>query len=227
MTWWRPVPLIAGPLLAAGMLASPAAAADLESAWGVALPSGIGADLGVAGGDEHDDHAADHRDAAEHGVSGRHEDDPPHGHGHAHRNEIGLFVGGTDEPGHDTEFTWGLDYKRKIARRWAVGLLFDYAGGELRNSLLAPSVSYWPGIGGLQLVAAPGIELHDGRGGGGHGGMRSGDEADADATYFVFRVGLAYDIHLAERFGLAPGVNLDFVNGEEVWVYGLTLTYGF
>ena len=47
------------------------------------------------------------------------------------------------------------------------------------------------------------------------------------ATYFLFRVGLAYDIHLDERFGMAPGVNLDFVNGEEVWVYGLTLTYGF
>ena len=136
-------------------------------------------------------------------------------------------MGGTDERGHDTEFTWGLDYKRKIARRWAVGLLFDYAGGELRNSLLAPSVSFWPGIGGLQLLAAAGIEFHEGRNGGGHGGTRSGDEADAEATYFLFRVGLAYDIHLAERFGLAPGVNLDFVNGEEVWVYGLTLTCGF
>jgi hypothetical protein len=136
-------------------------------------------------------------------------------------------MGGTDERGHDTEFTWGLDYKRRIARRWAVGLLFDYAGGELRNSLLAPSVSFWPGIGGLQLLAAPGIEFHEGRNGGGHGGAKSGDEVDADATYFLFRVGLAYDIHLDKRFGLAPGVNLDFVNGEQVWVYGLTLTYGF
>jgi hypothetical protein len=219
--------LIAVLLLAAVAPANPAAAADLESAQGVAVPSVIGADLGIAGGDEHDDGAADHRDTAEHGESEGHEGDSLHGSGRAHRNEIGLFMGGTDERGHDTELTWGLDYKRKIARRWAFGLLFDYAGGELRNSILAPSVSYWPGVGGLQLLAAAGIELHEGRDGGGHGGTRSGDEADADATYFVFRVGLAYDIHLNERFGLAPGVNLDFVNGEEVWVYGLTLTYGF
>jgi len=227
MTWWRPVPLIAGLLLSAVMLANSVAAADLESARGVARPSGIGADFGVASGDEHDDRAADQRDPAELGEKGSDEDDSRHGHGRAHRNEIGLFMGGTDERGHDTEFTWGLDYKRKIAERWAVGALFDYAGGELRNSILAPSVSYWPGIGGLQLLAAAGIEFHEGRDGGGHGGARSGDEVDENATYFVFRIGLAYDIHLAERFGLAPGVNLDFVNGEEVWVYGLTLTCGF
>ena len=227
MTWWRSVPLIAGPLLSAVMLANPAAAADLESAWGVDLSSAVGASPGVAGGDKPDDRVADPRDAAEHGESGRHEDDAPHGHGRAHRNEIGLFVGGTDKAGHDPQFTWGLDYKRKIAERWAVGLLFDYAGDELRNSILAPSVSFWPGIGGLQLLAAPGIEFHEGRNGGGHGGAESGDEVDANATYFLFRVGLAYDIHLDERFGMAPGVNLDFVNGEEVWVYGVTLTYGF
>jgi len=227
MTEWPPVRLIAGLLLSAVMLAVPAAAADGESAQGVALPSGIDAAAEDAGGDQHDDHAADHGDAAELGKRGSDEDDSRHGHGRAHRNEIGLFMGGTDERGHDTEFTWGLDYKRKIARRWAVGLLFDYAGGELRNSLLAPSVSFWPGIGGLQLLAAPGIEFHEGRNGGGHGGAKSGDEVDADATYFLFRVGLAYDIHLDKRFGLVPGVNLDFVNGEQVWVYGLTLTYGF
>ena len=227
MTWWRSVRLIAGLLLAAVMLANPAAAADLGSAWGVDLPTAVGAGPGVASRDERDDRAADPRDAAEPGESGRHDDDSPHGHGRAHRNEIGLFMGGTDERGHDTEFTWGLDYKRRIARRWAVGLLLDYAGGELRNSLLAPSVSFWPGIGGLQLLAAPGIEFHEGRNGGGHGGAKSGDEVDADATYFLFRVGLAYDIHLDKRFGLVPGVNLDFVNGEQVWVYGLTLTYGF
>ncbi len=55
----------------------------------------------------------------------------------------------------------------------------------------------------------------------GHGGP------DKDATYFVFRIGVAYDFHIGERFGIAPAVNLDFVNNEEVWVYGLNFTYGF
>ena len=83
MTERRPVPLIAGLLLAAVVPANPAAAADLESARVFALPVEIDAAPGDAGGDQHDDRAADRRDAAEHGESGRHEDDAPHGHGRA------------------------------------------------------------------------------------------------------------------------------------------------
>ena len=194
--------------------------------WLLALVLSAAPVVAVASGDGHDERAAEHREIAEHGESGGHEGDSLHGR--AHKNEIGLFLGGTDERGHDTELTWGLDYKRRIAERWAVGVLFDYAGGELRNAILAPSVSYWPpGVGGLQLLAAPGVEFHQGRDGGGHGEAKAGGEVDEDATYFLFRVGVAYDIHLGESFGMAPTVNLDFVNSEEVWVYGLTFTYGF
>jgi len=148
-------------------------------------------------------------------------------HGRAHKNEVAIFLGGTDEHGHDTEITLGLDYKRRIANQWAVGALFDYAGGDLRNTVLAPSVSFWPGLGNLQLLAAAGVEFHQGRDGEGHEKSSGEGSTDEDATYFVFRLGLAYDIHIGERFGLAPSVNLDFVNNEEVWVYGFSLTYGF
>ena len=41
------------------------------------------------------------------------------------------------------------------------------------------------------------------------------------------RIGIGYDIHVGESFGLVPTVNLDFVNNEKVWVYGLAVTYGF
>ena len=44
---------------------------------------------------------------------------------------------------------------------------------------------------------------------------------------FVFRIGVGYDIHIGESFGIMPAINLDFVNNEEVWVYGLNFTYGF
>jgi uridylate kinase len=31
----------------------------------------------------------------------------------------------------------------------------------------------------------------------------------------------------SQPFGIEPAVNLDFVNGEEVWVYGVNLTYAW
>ena len=58
----------------------------------------------------------------------------------------------------------GLDYRRVITRRWAVGALFDYAEGDLRNSVVAASVTWLP-VGRLALTAAPGVEFHEGRGG--------------------------------------------------------------
>jgi len=108
-----------------------------------------------------------------------------------------------------------------------VGAFVDYAGGELRNAVLAPMVVFWPGLGNLQLLAAAGVESHQGRDGGGH--QKSGESGgtDKDATYFLVRLGIGYDIHLGESFGLVPNLNLDFVNNEKVWVYGLAVTYGW
>ena len=188
----------------------------------VAVPA-----VAVENDDEHDAREAEHDDVVEQAGEGEQEGEHSSHHPRHFMNEVALFMGATDEHGHDTEFTWGLDYKRRVAERWAVGVLVDYAGGELRNAVLAPMVAFWPGLGHLQILAAAGVEFHQGRDGGGH--QKSGEtgESNDDATYFLFRVGVGYDIHLGESFGLVPAVMLDFVNNEEVWVYGLAVTYGF
>lgn len=184
---------------------------------------------GVAFGDDEAPHGheAEHSPAAEHGEKGVHNEEFEAHHIRDFMNEVAVSVGGTKESGHDTEFTWGLDYKRRIADRWAVGVIFDYAGGELRNAIIAPSISYWPGLGNLQLLAAAGVEYHNGRNTGGHEKSDHGGEADTSETYFLVRLGVGYDFHIGESFGLVPQVNLDFVNNEEVWVYGVAVTYGF
>ncbi len=52
-------------------------------------------------------------------------------------------------------------------------------------------------------------------------------DTDEDETHFLLRVGVGYDIILAPRYSVVPNVNLDFVKGEKVWVYGVNLTYKF
>ena len=183
--------------------------------------------VAVEDDDENHSPKAEHGDVAKNGETVEHEGEHSSHHIRDFKNEVAVFVGGTDEHGHDTELTWGLDYKRRIAERWAVGVFFDYAGGELRNAVLAPMVAFWPGLGNLQLMAAAGVEFHQGRDGGGHQKSGGGGGTDEDATYFLVRLGAGYDIHLGERFGLVPNLNLDFVNNEKVWVYGLAFTYGF
>ena len=183
--------------------------------------------VAVENDDEHGAPKAEQGDVVEPAGEGEHEGEHSSHHPRHFMNEVALFMGATDEHGHDTEFTWGLDYKRRVAERWAVGVLVDYAGGEVRNAVLAPMVAFWPGLGHLQILAAAGVEFHQGRDGGGHQKSGEAGEADQDATYFLIRVGVGYDFHLGESFGLVPIVMLDFVNNEEVWVYGLAVTYGW
>ena len=176
---------------------------------------------------EHDEHG----EAAAHDGEGAHSGH----HDRSHlKNEFAVFLGATDEEGHATQFTWGFDYKRRVADRVAVGAFMDHAGGDLRNSLVGALVVWWP-VGNLELYAGPGIEFHDGRnqdGDGGDGGHDGHDEEghggpDANATYFAFRIGAGWDFHIGQNYGIVPTVALDLVDGEQVWVYGIAATYGW
>ncbi len=75
---------------------------------------------------------------------------------------------------------------------------------------------------------SPGIEYHDGRSSGQPHLKSGGDgESDKDETYFVFRLGVGWHVHLSHKFGFVPALYFDLVEGEEVWVYGANFTYGF
>ena len=146
-----------------------------------------------------------------------------HADGHLHLNEVVLFLGVTDEGGHDSQGTIGFEYLRLFGKRWGMGGLVDYAGGNQRNAIVAvPFV--WIPVGHLKLIAALGIEWHDGRGeaeSDGHG------EVDEDRTEFLLRLGIAYDFRLSEQWRLGPTVDVDFVDGHQVWVYGANLSYAW
>lgn len=171
--------------------------------------------------EEHSEHA----EAVEH-AEGAEE------HGEAHpdyKNGLALFLGVTDEPGHGTDGTVGLEYTYELSERWGIGGILDYAGPDQRNLVVAPAVFWSPWGGGLTFLAAPGVEFHNGRGEAEHHLLKSeGDEeGDPDETFFVMRFGVAYWFHVGSRYGIAPAVDLDLVDGEEVWVYGVNFEVKF
>jgi hypothetical protein len=159
--------------------------------------------------------------------------------GHAerpyHLNEFAIFLGASDDDVHPSEPTLGAAYRHRIARRLAVGALFDYAGGDQRNAIFAASVTWFP-IGRLQLMAAPGVEIHRGQGATvccGCGGVPEIDDPlqarqiDEDAKYFVFRLGAGWHFPVGQIYGILPNINLDYVDGEEVLVYGVNFTFAW
>ena len=154
----------------------------------------------------------------------------PHGEsGHHFKNGLSLFLGATDEHGHGTEPTWGLEYGRFLSPHWTIGGLIDYAGGDQRNIVIAPAVFWKPFGGGFLLLAAPGVEYHNGRAAVDDHHLLKADTAavDEDETYFVMRFGAAYYFHVGSRYGIGPAVNLDLVDGHEVWVYGVNFEVMF
>lgn len=179
---------------------------------------------------EHEVHGEDHAEETENEEHGEEHGERPH-----HLNDFSIFLGATDEHGHETELTWGLDYRRVIAHRWAVGALFDYAGGDLRNAIFAASITWFP-VGRLQLTAAPGIEFHRARGStddcGCGGALKSEDpdqtdHFDEDARYFLFRLGAGWHFPVGRAYGIVPNVNVDFVDGEKVLVYGVNFAFAW
>ena len=75
--------------------------------------------VAVENDDEHGAPKAEQGDVVEPAGEGEHEGEHSSHHARDFKNEVALFMGATDEHGHDSEFTWGLDYKRRFAERWA------------------------------------------------------------------------------------------------------------
>lgn len=153
----------------------------------------------------------------------------PSTQGHAgthefHRHHIALFLGATNgvlESGHgedhghgteskkrNTDFSIGVDYQYRVHRYLGLGALMDYAAGDLRTTVFAAGAFIRP-VGGLQILTAPGFESHAGK------------------RHALFRLGFYYEFPFADRFALTPNFNIDFVNGEQVYIYGVAFGVGF
>jgi len=101
----------------------------------------------------------------------------------------------------------GVDYEFRFHRFVGTGVLVDYAGGEAETTVAGVGVFFHPHRRFMFLLA-PGLENNHGH-----------DE-------FLVRVGAAYEFHL-RGVSISPTVNVDFVDDDEILVYGFSLGYGF
>ena len=125
-----------------------------------------------------------------------------------HPHHVALFGGVTKAEHHDEEATFGLDYEYRLNEKFGIGAIVDRATGDLDTTVAAISLTLHPWRG-LYALAAPGYEFHDGH------------------EEFLVRVGIGYAFHFGERYSIGPTYNIDFVNDEEIDIYGLSFGFGF
>lgn len=143
--------------------------------------------------------------------------------GHAsnefHRHHFGGLLAGS----HNTEkngLTVGGDYEFRFVKQFGVMATGEYVGGGFREDLFAFTgvVHPWKG---LKLQAGPGFERelkkHE----------TAGEPVHGEATRALFRVGGGYDIEVGKHMTIGPDIAVDFLKGEKVFVYGITIGFGF
>lgn len=144
-----------------------------------------------------------------------HGEEPHDGEAHEHRNHIGLFVGVTDEEA-ETAFTLGVDYERRFSRWFGIGILVESILGDARELIVGVPV-FLHATERLKFLAAAGYESL---------GPFEDEEGHHGDRETVVRLGVEYAFHVG-KYSLSPALNVDFVEGEELLVAGVTIGRGF
>ncbi|HBO12609.1 MAG TPA: hypothetical protein DD491_07475 [Halieaceae bacterium] len=112
-----------------------------------------------------------------------------------------MFLGDTTEDRRDG-LTLGLEYEYRLEEAVGIGFTLEHVGGDFDTNVLA--IPFAAHRGRWKFYAGPGIEFSD-----------EGDEP-------LFRIGAEYGFHLGS-FELSPQLDLDFVDGERLFVFGLVI----
>ena len=140
-------------------------------------------------------------------AEGEHESSSEHESTHDfHRNILALFVGVTHEERRENGAALGIEYERRLNESFGVGLVAEHTFGDLDFWVYAVPFAYHTGR--WKLFIAPGVEDTD-----------RGSES-------LVRLGgeYAYEVGTWE---ISPQLIVDFVDGEQVLVLGVTIGKGF
>jgi hypothetical protein len=138
------------------------------------------------------------------------------------KHVAGVFLGGTNPEEGNTEFTFGAEYEYRVARQFGVGLVYertndghDSVHDDGHGHLVAVEEDVSIALFALHLHPTHALRLTAGA------GMEYGSHIKDEG---LLRVGAAYDFALGEGFALAPTVNVDLVDGDTAFVFGITLS---
>ena len=97
----------------------------------------------------------------------------------------------------------------------------EYVGGGFREDLFAFTAVAHPWHG-LKFPAGPGFE-HELK----HHETTEGEAVHHEATRKLLRLGAGYDFEVGKHMTIGPDFAFDLLKGEKVFVYGITIGFGF
>lgn len=135
------------------------------------------------------------------GAANAQAEESAHGHGSdQHKNIVGIFAGITHGDRRKNAPALGVEYARHIAGNFSIGAVAEYTAGDAEVWVFAVPFAY--AIGHWKMYVAPGIED-------GHHGKEN-----------LVRLGVERAFEMSGGWEIAPQLNVDFVDGEDVWVIG-------
>ena len=125
-----------------------------------------------------------------------------------HKNVIGVFAGRASASRREKGFALGIEYERRINKSFGIGAVAEYTFNDADFWVFAIPFAYHRNA--WKFYVAPGIE-----------------QSSAHGTEGLVRFGAEYVFHLGGGYEIAPQLNVDFVDGEDVWVVGAFFAKSF
>ena len=128
-----------------------------------------------------------------------------------HRNWAAVFLGVTNEDRRDGSPAVGIEYARHFSKPFAIGGILEYTFGDDDFWVVAVPFAYRTGP--WKFYVAPGFEVEE----------LSDGPGDSE---LLVRMGVEYAFEIG-KLEIAPQIDVDFVDGDTVFVLGVTLGTSF
>ena len=128
------------------------------------------------------------------------------GHSEYHPNLLALFIGVTSEERRETGLALGIEYERRLSKAFGIGALVEHTFGDIDTTVYAVPFAYHSGP--WKVYVAPGLEDSD------------------DGTEGLVRIGAEYGFEAGD-WEISPQIDVDFVDGDQAFVFGIVFGKGF